>query len=492
MGCSRALLAAFAALAFLSGIPARADTDAGGSDAAEAAAMRERELARIQMHRNGARGVAYLPRARADGSRDPRRFDLRPVATIPLDGDPDENVRAGLYPIDADGDGRFELLQFNGYRFMRLFGTNGRPWWQRRDGGERVHRDYVHRDTLAVLDVNGDGRQEIVHCGVEPRTRMKQLVLRRGDTGEQLRAIDLPGDGAASECQIAAFRMAGRAEPVILVARQADADACGQGYVDIWPRTAAYDTELRPLWQRNTCAAGHYAWPLDENGDGAAEAVFVGKYLLDADGNLRCTLANFGGDHVDSMVIADFEPDRPGLEAAAVGASGARLYAAGSCDLRAWLGDGRIESPQHVNAALLYPEEGAPSILIRIRESRSAHGKAVYRLDDRGRIRADFDDADRRHLRPMMNANLDGAAAAEDLVTSFGQVIDGEGRLRLDTSWYWRLGDHDERDERGADIPYRRWASAPVIIDLDGDGVDEMITWGRRLIAIGALDRGRD
>jgi hypothetical protein len=85
----------------------------------------------------------------------------------------------------------------------------------------------------------------------------------------------------------------------------------------------------------------------------------------------------------------------------------------------------------------------------------------------------------------MMNANLDGVAAWEDLVAWFGQVIDGHGRVRLDTSWYWRLQTltPDERDLSA----YDQWTNAPVVVDLDGDGRDEMITWGRRLIVVGSL-----
>jgi hypothetical protein len=73
--------------------------------------------------------------------------------------------------------------------------------------------------------------------------------------------------------------------------------------------------------------------------------------------------------------------------------------------------------------------------------------------------------------------------AAEDLVTWYGQVIDRFGRLRLDTSWYWNL---QALSAAEASLPPGdQWAEAPLIVDLDGDGRDEIVTWGRRLLVIG-------
>ena len=442
---------------------------------APAAASRDRQLARVQLHRSGNRGQAYLPRARDDGRAEPAQFSLRPVAIVRVDGDPRDNVRSNLYPIDVDGDRRFELLQFNGYRFMRVYRQDGRKLWEERQDHGRVHRSHVHRDTLAVVDANGDGRQDILHCWTD-RSGDKRLVLRRGDTGEVLRSITLASQKARTECQIAAFEVPGRAAPIVLVAH--GARGCGRGGVDTFDRTVAFDAGLDRLWERDTCNAGHYAWPLDENGDGAAEGIFVGKHLLTPDGALRCTLSGWDGDHVDSMVVADLDPARSGLEVAAVGASGARIHDAGSCGLLARV-EG-VRNPQWVNAARLSPEADAPSIMMRSRNS----GSLLYRVDARGRIAGGYRTAGTRLLVPTINANLDGAAAAEDMVMWFGQVVDGSGRLRLDTGWYWNLQPLRGKDRRLS--PFEQWTSAPVVLDLDGDGRDELITWGRYAIVVGA------
>ena len=126
----------------------------------------------------------------------------------------------------------------------------------------------IHRDTLAVLDADGDGRQEIAHCWVSGGR--KQLVLRSGRTGAVLHAVNLDAS-SGTECQIAGFRVSGRSKPIILVA-EINKSGCAKAgnYIDTWARTVAFDTNLTRLWDRNTCAAGHYAYPVDGNGDGLA------------------------------------------------------------------------------------------------------------------------------------------------------------------------------------------------------------------------------
>lgn len=440
--------------------------------AAAGPASLSQQLARVQLHRSGNRGQAYLPRARADGSNEPSEFSLRTVGAFAIDGDGTANVRANVYPIDAVGGGGFELVQFNGYRFMRVYTTGGRKLWQITNGGGRVHRDAWHRDTAAILDVNGDGRQDIVHCWVSDGRKV--LVARRGDTGAVLRSVVLSGEGTDTECQIAAFKVAGRGAPIILVAHTNR--ACARPTLDNFARVVAFDTSLNRLWERSTCDAGHYAWPLDSNGDGAAEGIFVGKYLLTPSGGLRCTLAGWGGDHVDSLAVADFDPTRPGLEVAATGLTGMRIHQAESCGQIARVG--AVRNGQHLAAARL-AGSSAPVVFVRGRDGNSS----VWVVNGRGQVQSSFRDGSSRILAPSINANLDGAAAAEDMVAWFGQVIDRVGRLRLSTAWYW------SRQSLGAGerslSPFDVWTSAPVIVDLDGDGRDEMITWGRHAMVIG-------
>jgi hypothetical protein len=223
------------------------------------------ELERVQMHRNSLRGVHYLSTWQPDNVTQPERFTLRVTRNINLDGDPQLNVRGGVYPLD--GDGRFGFLHFNGYRVMRAYTQLGRKLWQVDNPGGKVHRSIAHRFTLAVFDADGDRGQEIVHCWSAPGTADKLLVLRDGQTGEVLKQVRLAGQGSGDECHIAAFRVAGSERPLILVAGKAADRDCAEGnWTPYFAKTMAFRPDLSKLWERTTCAAGHYAWPLDEDG----------------------------------------------------------------------------------------------------------------------------------------------------------------------------------------------------------------------------------
>ena len=446
------------------------------------------ELERVQMHGNRLRGVHYLPTRRASDHAEPSTFALRPVRNIALDGEPAANVRGGVYPIDVNGNGTFELLHFNGYRVMRAYGVAGNKLWQVDNPAGRVHRSSSHRDTLAIFDADGDGGQDIVHCWSEPGASAKSLVLRDGATGKVLKTTQLTGQSASDECQIAAFRVAGQAQPHILVAGRVPTSVCASGnYTDYFAKTYAFRPDLVKLWERTTCAAGHYAWPLDPDGDGRAESVFVGKYLLWPDGSTRCVLAGFGGDHVDSMVVADLDPARAGKEVLAVGLGGTRFYSASTCTLRWTVGTAVVKNPQQTAAAFLAADDAAPSMLVTSKLGTNAAGQVgpLYgaTVSASGQVVGSYVDGNAVFAPPVQNANLDGAPAAEDRVTAFGQVTDRAGRRRLDTSWYWGLQRlTPEEQALGVDD---QWGSRPVAFDLDNDGRDELVVWGRRKLVVG-------
>jgi hypothetical protein len=219
-------------------------------------------LDRVQMHRNGMRSVPYLPLAQLGAAERLALVHMQVAARIELDGSPLINVQGNVYPIDVDGDGTYEYLHYNGYRTMRVYDASGQKLWQIDNPSGRIHRDMMHRDTLAVLDVDGDGRQEIAHCWAE--SGKQRLIVRRGGDGSVIRRTDLAGS-PSNECQMAAFRVEGRSAPILLVAGKiGNPELCAkQDFVDTWSRTTAYDLNLTKLWDRNTCAAGHYVYPVD-------------------------------------------------------------------------------------------------------------------------------------------------------------------------------------------------------------------------------------
>jgi hypothetical protein len=283
--------------------------------------------------------------------------------------------------------------------------------------------------------------------------------------------------------------MAGQAKPLILIAAKAADRDCAKGnWTPYFAQTIAYGPDLTKLWERATCAAGHYAWPLDEDGDGLAEAVFVGKYLLRPDGTTRCVLPGLGVDHVDSMVVGDLAPELPRLEALTVGSSGTRFYSAGSCILRWTLPGAALRDAQQTAAAHLHGTSGGgPSLLVttKLPDRASDYTQRAYALDARGQVVGSYVENLPRLAAPVQNANVDGVPSAEDRVTTFGQVVDQHGRRRSGTFWYWDL-QRPTAEEALLD-PREQWARTPFAFDLDDDGRDELIVWGRRKLVVGTL-----
>lgn len=484
LGLSVFLLSLLAALPLL----AANEVEAAGKSLA-APGRQPGELERIQMHGSRLRGLPYLPTRLADGQPEPDHFTLAPVTTIDLDGDPQLNVRGTVYPIDVDGDGTFEFLHFNGYRLMRVYTAAGVKLWQIDNPGGRVHRSSSHRDTLAVFDVDGKGGQEIVHCWSDAKKNAKLLVLRDGRTGAVLKQVRVEGQSARDECHLAAFHVAGKATPQIFLAGRAARRSCRKGnWTDTWSRTIAYSADLTRLWEQTTCAAGHFVWPVDANGDGVTEQVFVGKYLLWPNGKVHCVLPGLKGDHVDAMVVADLDPSLPGLETLAVGASGTRFYSAANCGLRWSIGSHAINNAQQTAAVQLDPKGGVPSMLVTTKLNATQNGPErlplrAYRLDAKGKIAGHYVETAEIFAAPSMNANLDGAPAVEDWMTTFGQVVDAAGQRRLGVSWYWNLHKLTPAEQK---LDVRdQWARNPFAFDLDADGRDELIVWGRYKLVVG-------
>jgi hypothetical protein len=441
---------------------------------------RQRLVTRALMSTNALRGLSYLPRYQPGAGPDAPSLSVNVRRRIALTGDPVTNVRGNVYPIDVDGDGRYELVQYNGYRFIRVFDQDGNKLWERDNPSGRAHRSFVHRDTMAIVDSDGDGAQEIFQCWSEPGVASKELLVRDGATGDVIRTLRLDGDPADEECQIAGFKMAGVAGPVILVSRHdGTTGGCLQKHVDQWSGVTAYDVRLRPLWTRSACEAGHYVWPLDVDQDGVAEAVFVGKYKISPAGDLLCTLSGWGNDHVDSLLVADVDRTRPGLEAIAVGSTGTRAYDASSCQPLWSLPDSRIHNPQVVQAAMLGDGSNEPAVFI---EQKNGSPKHSWRLSGRGTGLVQL--PIQHHYQ---TANLDGSEGAEDRVGQYGMIFDAQGRKRLSTDWLQQL-DAQDGVPRGVKMT-DRWTFNPLVFDLDGDGQDELIIWGRDQLVIAEVGR---
>lgn len=437
---------------------------------------------RVLRHGNRLRGLAYVPLSRESAVPEPATFAMVPIVQIPYDGDRTVNVQGNVLPIDVDGDGIYEILHYNGFRTMRVYKQDGTKLWQIDNAKGRVHRTYVHRDAIAVLDTDGDGKQEIMHCWVEPGSGKRMLVRRDGMKGKVLASVG-PVDKVGSECQIAVYRLTGSATPLLFLARPAPlSSGCTRNYIDEWSYTSVYDMVLKPVWSRTTCNAGHYPKPLDADNDGTAEAIFVGKYLYDGAGTLLCTLPGWGTDHVDSMAVGEFDPLLPGREVLTVGMTGTRLFSAAGCKQRWLLKNAVIRNPQNVQAVQL-DRHTQPALFVRQKHSEPL--RKTYRVSAQGVVLSSYSDLSPIEPNPQQNANLDGAPAAEDFLALFGQVLDANGARRLSVDWYWKLQTLLPGEETLS--PFDQWGSVPVAFDLDRDGIDELVVWGRERIVIGKL-----
>lgn len=440
---------------------------------------------RVQLRYNATRGVDYVRLGAPGAPSSQRPIAIRPWVRINLDGQPNVNVFSKFMPIDVDGDRRFEFLQYNGFRTMKLWDLNGRKRWEIATGGGRIHdqRAATHRDSVAVLDLDGDGRQDIAHCWIVNGKR--QLALRRGRDGKLLRAIDLRND-LKSDCHVAAVRTTAYPTPIILVANQIPGGkGCRHNLINSWARTAAYDPSGRLLWQQNTCDAGHFVYALDENQDGRAEGIFVGRYLLSPTGRIRCTLANWRrGDHADGVLAADIDPSRPGFEAIAVGMTGLALYQASTCRQIWRISPRTIRNPQHMALARLQPGSATPQIVVE--ERGNVRGARTFLLNAAGKVLA-VQRARANNTMPIQNANLDGAVGTDELIGSWGEVFGAGLSKRASKGWFWRLKGSRIRETRR--VPYAgsygRWQAFPLVVDLDRDGRDEIVQWSQSLLIVG-------
>lgn len=387
----------------------------------------------------------------------------------------DRNLRVG----DIDGDGRPELVLAR--RTDRLGGDNyatitslaaydleGRLLWTIGEPDEN------HRPTTADLcfqlhDLDGDGKAELLFC------RDWELCVADGATGEILQRIPTPRPPDQHPRQL--YRIlgdclffcdltgSGRPDSIILKDR----------YRNAW----AYDRELRPLWQFGG-NLGHFPWARDVDEDGRDELAF-GYHLLDHDGTCRWSVTY--KEHADNVAIVDLHDSGSGP-----GEAAPRVVIAGSdagffmLDL-----DGRerahypIGHAQSMAIANLLPERDGLEIMVNT--FWGACGITAV-LDEAGKRLHEFEPMPYACLlQPVNWAPLaesgHGRGAADRVLLSThprqGGLIDGRGR-------------------RSVTFPDD---GHPVLCsdarDLDGDGIDEVLTWNEEEIWIYKADvPGRD
>ena len=233
---------------------------------------------------------------------------------IKLDVTAPKDSAGGILVADVTGDGKMDfLVTVPGH--LAAYGNNGAKLWSKAldiaVGGQSESQGLPghHGPGVAAGDVDGNGACEVVFL-----TKDSVLHIVEGATGKK-KAIAKPPvpKGAArwEVAMIADFRGAGDDRDILLQATNKSGYRTGR-YL------AAYAVaELikggKPLWTTDkfVSCAHNSARLADINGDGRDEV--LGATLFSAKGKLLTKAANFSG-HMDSVFVADVQPDRPGLE----------------------------------------------------------------------------------------------------------------------------------------------------------------------------------
>jgi rhamnogalacturonan endolyase len=360
----------------------------------------------------------------------------------------DRNLRFG----DINGDGRLEIVLAQPRQYLgsgdyceisalTAIDLEGNVLWQLGEADPRPHETTADL-CFQLHDLDGDGRAELIY------TRDFRLHIADGATGETLRSIPTPSTAPPrapggyplsriiGDCLYFTDRTGGgRRDSIVLKDR----------YHQAW----VYDAELSLQWT-HCCETGHYPTSYDVDGDGREE-LMLGYTLLSTDGEPLWHLEAI--DHADSLVV--WPSTRDGAPRIAVAGSDAGFFLLD--------GDGRtlrhhpIGHAQTICLAKLRPD--LPGLQLMVNTYWGEPGVTLI-LDEEGAVLHEFEPMHYACLLQPANWTPDGTDVI--LLSTHpaeGGLIDGHGRRVV------RFPD-DGHPVLCSDVK-----------DIDGDGVDEVLTW---------------
>ena len=378
---------------------------------------------------------------------------------------------------DLDGDGTFEVIA-SAYSIVVLEGATGNLLWSMASGHDRSEpgASYVGRTWpgIVVADVDGDGRLEIVtaHSGGTVSVYDEQGYFQAGwprtPTDRELRGLavyDLEGDGTLE----------------IVVS------AAVGSKTNTW--VYEHDGSLRPGWPQVVGSAGS-AWGVfndnaavgDMDGDGQAEIVVPSDVhsicAYEADGSQIPAHAMYGDKGWGKVgVWESLATELRGWGTCNAGDDRAERYrpnfAHGPAAIADVDGDGNNEVIAIGNVYDCipgYPSQYNGPYLFNADRSRfvgSGYDWQAPPVDTGAPLEERYSVIENNQPNPAI-ADLDGDGQQEILFSSY------DGRVHA----FWL-----DKTEHGA-WPYSvynagegfyRFASEPVVVDLDGDGKAEVI-----------------
>jgi rhamnogalacturonan endolyase len=204
-----------------------------------------------------------------------------------------------LMLFDVDTDGQLEIVAAEstkaGYAY-RAFKFDGTELW--RIAGIR-HPTHEEADyPIQVFDINGDGKNEVVLA------QDFRLEVREGSTAKLLYSVGTPQSNPYLESRGYPYpNLLGDALcPVRINRTEPPGLYLKDRYTNIW----MYDHQLKLLWHK-ALGTGHFPLPVDVDGDGVEE-VMASYTLLRSDGSEAWKLKI--GDHADNIAYESLDPGK--------------------------------------------------------------------------------------------------------------------------------------------------------------------------------------
>ncbi len=361
----------------------------------------------------------------------------------------DRNLRLG----DIDGDGQIEIVVAQHDRYLgsgdfcaitclTALNLAGDVLWQIGQPTPQLHETTADL-CFQLHDIDGDGCAELIY------THDFRLIIANGSTGETRLSVPTPATRPANQVAggyplariigdclyFADFSGTGRRDSIVLKDR----------YNQAW----VYNADLELQWT-HTCKTGHYPASYDMDGDGREE-LMLGYTLLSPAGEVLRDLDAI--DHADSTVMGPIRSGEPPTIALAGSDAGFFLLDGEGNTLR----HHAIGHAQTICVAKLRAD--VAGLQIAVNTYWGEPGITLI-LDDQGNVLEEFEPMHYACLLQPVNWTPD---ETELLLLSThpqqGGLIDGHGRRVV-------LFPDDGHPVLCCDAR-----------DIDGDGIDEVLTW---------------